>query len=134
VATVPVDWAWTDDALGRQAAHLYPAALRLTRNAADAEDLVQDTLAKAWVASGSLRPGTNMNAWLYRVMTNTFISGYRKRKREARLRSGIAPWQMVPAGLAAGARSAEDQVVSRMIDADLAEAMRGLPARLRLTV
>jgi RNA polymerase sigma-70 factor, ECF subfamily len=127
-------WAWSDEALRHHAACLYPAALRLTRNPADAEDLVQETLAKAFTASGRIQPDTNMNAWLRRIMTNTFISGYRKRQREARLLTRNAVLQMPPAGLIAGARSAEDDAVARLIDADLVTAMRALPSRLRLAV
>src|SRR6266567_8678496 len=60
---------------------LYPAALRLTRNPADAEDLVQDTLAKAYSAFAQYTPGTNLRAWLHKILANTFINTYRKRKR-----------------------------------------------------
>src|SRR5690349_4819048 len=59
---------------------LYPAALRMTRNPADAEDLVQDTLAKAYTAFAQYTPGTNLRAWLHKILANTFINTYRKRK------------------------------------------------------
>ena len=61
---------------------LYGAALRMTRNRADAEDLVQDTYAKAFGSFHQYRPGTNLKAWLYRILTNTFINSYRKKQRE----------------------------------------------------
>jgi RNA polymerase sigma-70 factor, ECF subfamily len=61
---------------------LYSAALRYTRNPADAEDLVQDAFAKAYAAFHQFRPGTNLRAWLYRILTNTYINTYRKRQRQ----------------------------------------------------
>src|ERR1700734_4224835 len=61
---------------------LYPAALRMTRNPTDAEDLVQETSAKAYAAFHQFRPGTNLRAWLHRILANTFINSYRKRRRE----------------------------------------------------
>jgi len=67
--------AWADDMLRACAARLYPAAARMTGNAPDAEDLVQETFAKALSACGQFRPGTNLNAWLHRIMTNIYISG-----------------------------------------------------------
>src|SRR5207237_9920933 len=60
---------------------LYSAALRMTRSPADAEDLVQETYLKAYRAFGSFQAGTNLKAWLYRILTNTFINTYRARKR-----------------------------------------------------
>ena len=92
------DPLWTDDTIRRQAARLYWSALRLTRNAADAEDLVQETFAKAFAASGRLEPGTNLAAWLYRIMFNAFVTDYHKRRREPLLATDPAdgeanlPW------------------------------------------
>src|SRR5438093_13732765 len=60
---------------------LYTAALRMTRNPADAEDLVQETYLKAYRAFGSFQEGTNLKAWLYRILTNTYINSYRAKKR-----------------------------------------------------
>src|SRR3982751_5258278 len=60
---------------------LYSAALRMTRNPADAEDLVQETYLKAYRAFDSFQEGTNLKAWLYRILTNTFINSYRAKKR-----------------------------------------------------
>ncbi len=132
---VAAESVWTDEALRRQAAWLYPAALRLTRNRADAEDLVQETFAKAIAASGRLEPGTNLAAWLHRIMINTFISGYRKKRRETLLLSRcVAQWRVTPDHADAGARSPEDCVVGPVIDADIVAAMRALPYRHRLAV
>ena len=70
---------------------LYPAALRMTRNASDAEDLVQETSAKAYAAFHQFKPGTNLRAWLNRILANTFINGYRKRRREPIQELGARP-------------------------------------------
>src|SRR5215472_12572654 len=87
---------------------LYPAALRLTRNSSDAEDLVQETLAKAYVAFGQFTPGTNLRAWLHKILANTFVNTCRRRKREPVLASARAQdeWQD-DAAFAPIARSAE---------------------------
>ena len=61
---------------------LYAAAMRTTRNPADAEDLLQETYAKAYAAFHQYQPGTNLKAWMYRILTNTYINTYRKRQRE----------------------------------------------------
>ena len=73
--TLTADEVWAEDVLRAHRTSLYPAALRMTRNAADAEDLVQETFAKALAASEQFQSGTNLNAWLRRIMINTFISG-----------------------------------------------------------
>src|ERR1700729_1476338 len=88
---------------------LYPAALRMTRNPSDAEDLVQETCAKAYAAFHQFRPGTNLRAWLHRILANTFINSYRKRRREPVQASGgdFQEWQMPADPLAAQARAAE---------------------------
>src|SRR3984957_2194764 len=61
---------------------LYPAALRMTRNPSDAEDLVQESMARAYAGIRHFTPGTNSRAWLFRILSNTFVSGYRKRQRQ----------------------------------------------------
>ena len=128
---------WTSELARRHAAGLYPAAYRMTRNPADAEDLVQETFAKALAASGRLQPGSNLGAWLHQIMTNTFISWYRRRRHEP------LPAATDPDGWAAGrawpgdpadGRSAEDQMLSCVIHADIVAAMRALPDRHRATV
>ena len=61
---------------------LYGGALRMTRNPADAEDLLQETMVKAYAGFRSFRAGTNLKAWLYRILTNTYINSYRKKQRQ----------------------------------------------------
>ncbi|MHB1433451.1 MAG: sigma-70 family RNA polymerase sigma factor [Streptosporangiaceae bacterium] len=115
---------------------LYPAALRMTRNATDAEDLVQETLAKAYSSFGQFTPGTNLRAWLHRILANTFISGYRKRKREPAITPGADPgedWQAGrdPLGVA---RSAEAEALDRLTDSEVLRALRDLPVDFRTAV
>jgi RNA polymerase sigma-70 factor (ECF subfamily) len=130
---VTADGVWAEDVLRAFVTSLYPAALRMSGNAPDAEDLVQETLAKALSASGRFEPGTNLNAWLRRIMTNTFISGYRKRRAEPRfVTADAAGSQLLRAPSHDG--SAEDQVVGRLLDADLTAALRALPDRHRTVV
>ena len=135
-ATTSAGMMWTDDVLRCHVAGLYSTAYRMTRNTADAEDLVQETFAKALASSAQFQPGTNLGAWLYRIMTNTFISDYRKRQRRGALLAerAAADSQAVFARPAACAESAEDHVIAHLIDADLVAAMRALPARHRMTV
>src|SRR6476659_4211570 len=88
-----------------QLGQLYPAALRMTRNPTDAEDLVQETSVKAYAAFQQFTPGTNLRAWLNRILTTTFINVYRKRRREPQQALGgdLQEWQMSADRLAAGA-------------------------------
>ena len=78
---------------------LYSAAMRMTRNPADAEDLVQETFAKAYGSFHQFRPGTNLKAWLYRILTNTFINTYRKKQREPQqsMAEDVEDWQLARA-------------------------------------
>lgn len=129
---------WPGEALSRHAAALYPAAYRMTRNTADAEDLVQETLARALAAEGSLKRDTNLSAWLRRIMINTFISGYRKRQREP-LHMLTPAWRhdqgaSWPGDTRSVIVSAEDQVLAQSISADVAAAMRALSAKDRTLV
>ena len=130
---ITADGVWAEDVLRDYAASLYPAALRMTGNPPDADDLVQETFAKALAASEQFRPGTNLNAWLRRIMLNTFISGYRKRRAEPQLvTADITGTQLLSAQSYDG--SAEDQVVRRLLDAQLVAALRALPDRQRMVV
>ena len=114
---------------------LYPAALRLTRNPSDAEDLVQETLAKAYAAFHQFTPGTNLRAWLYRILSNTFINTYRKKRREpaADLIPSIGE-QAAGDALAPPASSAEAEALERMGDSDVLQALRTLPEDFRATI
>ena len=119
-----------------QLSALYPAALRMTRNPTDAEDLVQETSAKAFAAFHQFRPGTNLRAWLNRILTTTFINVYRKRKREPQQALGgdLAEWQMSADRLSPPVPSAEAEALDRTTDSDLLRALRGLPHEFRTAV
>ena len=113
------------------AGQLYPTALRMTRNPADAEDLVQETFTKAFANFHQFRAGTNLRAWLYRILTNTFINNYRKKQREPRQETTdeIKDWQLAAAEkhTSAGMRSAETEVLDRLPDSDIKQALARLP-------
>jgi RNA polymerase sigma-70 factor (ECF subfamily) len=116
---------------------LYPAALRMTKNASDAEDLVQETIAKAYAAFHQFRPGTNLRAWLHRILANTFINGYRKRRREptAALTADLqGDWHTGHDPLAPPARSAEAEALDRLADSDILRALRELPDDFRVAI
>ncbi|GAA3730696.1 sigma-70 family RNA polymerase sigma factor [Salinactinospora qingdaonensis] len=117
---------------------LYPMALRMTRNSADAEDLVQETFAKAFASFHQFRAGTNLRAWLYRILTNTFINGYRKKQREPRqeMTDEIKDWQLAAADTHAstGSRSAEAEVMDRLPDMAIRRALARIPEEFRLVV
>jgi RNA polymerase sigma-70 factor, ECF subfamily len=117
---------------------LYPAALRMTKNASDAEDLVQETFAKAYAGFHQFRPGTNLRAWLYRILANTFINGYRKRRREpapATLGADFQEdWQVGADPLSPPARSAEAEALDRLADSEILDALRDLPEEFRMAI
>ena len=119
---------------------LYSAALRMTRNPADAEDLVQETYLKAYRAFGSFQAGTNLKAWLYRILTNTFINSYRSRKRrpEQTELDDVEDLYLYRrlGGLeaAAAGRSAEEEVLDHFTETDVKEAMESLPEQFRMAV
>jgi RNA polymerase sigma-70 factor, ECF subfamily len=117
---------------------MYSAALRMTRNPADAEDLVQETYAKAYASFHQFREGTNLKAWLYRILTNSFINSYRKKQREPQ-RSGteeIEDWQLARAEshMSTGLRSAESQALDHLPDSDVKEALQTIPEEFRIAV
>jgi RNA polymerase sigma-70 factor, ECF subfamily len=117
---------------------LYGAALRMTRNPADAEDLVQETFLKAYAAFGTFRAGTNLKAWLYRILTNTYINGYRKRQRQPQQSptDEITDWQIAQAGehTSQGLPSAEVEALDRLPDNDVKAALQQLPEDFRMAV
>ncbi|WP_188940115.1 sigma-70 family RNA polymerase sigma factor [Nakamurella endophytica] len=117
---------------------LYAAAMRMTRNPADAEDLVQETFLKAYAAFGSFTRGTNLRAWLYRILTNTYINGYRKRQRQPQVSptDEITDWQLasVESHTSSGLRSAEMDALDRLPDTDVKHALQELPEDFRLAV
>ncbi|MDR6596526.1 sigma-70 family RNA polymerase sigma factor [Saccharothrix longispora] len=117
---------------------LYSAALRMTRNPADAEDLVQETFLKAYSAFASFSRGTNLKAWLYRILTNTYINGYRKKQRQPQQQptDEITDWQLAQAEshTSSGLRSAEVDALDRLPDSDVKDALQRLPEEFRIAV
>jgi len=117
---------------------LYGAALRMTRHRADAEDLVQETYLKAYAAFGSFRSGTNLRAWLYRILTNAYINGYRHRQRQPARHPAeeITDWHLARAAThtPAGLRSAEVEALDRLPGGDVEAALRALSANFRMAV
>ncbi|HLS64797.1 MAG TPA: sigma-70 family RNA polymerase sigma factor [Ruania sp.] len=117
---------------------LYGAALRMTRNPADAEDLVQETFAKAFAAFHQYKPGTNLKAWLYRILTNTFINTYRKKQRAPQESDSdsVEDWQIHRAAshTSTGLRSAETEALDALGDTEVKDALAQLPEDFRLAV
>jgi RNA polymerase sigma-70 factor (ECF subfamily) len=117
---------------------LYAAALRMTRNPADAEDLVQETFLKAYAAFHQFEEGTNLKAWLYRILTNTYINSYRKRQRQPiqAPTEEITDWQLAEAEshTSSGLKSAETEALERLPDSDIKSALQQLPEEFRLAV
>ncbi len=119
---------------------LYSAALRMTRNRADAEDLVQETYLKAYRGFGGFAEGTNLKAWLYRILTNTYINMYRARKRrpdetdleeveDLYLYRRLGGLEAASAG-----RSAEDELMDWFTDSEVKDAVEALPDTFRMAV
>jgi RNA polymerase sigma-70 factor, ECF subfamily len=117
---------------------LYSAAMRMTRNPADAEDLVQETFAKAYGSFHQFRPGTNLKAWLYRILTNTFINTYRKKQRQPQqsMSEDVEDWQLARAEShsSTGLRSAEMEALEHLPDSQVKAALQRLPEEFRLAV
>ena len=116
----------------------YPQAMKMTRNRTEAEDLLQETAAKAFAGFHGFRDGTNLGGWLYRILLNTHISGYRKQQRRPVqwLTDEITDGQLLAEARhsSTGLRSAEDQVLDLLGDNAVREAMRQLPEKLRTAV
>src|ERR671918_1373638 len=130
---------FADQAMGLMPS-LYAAALRMTRNPSDAEDLVQETYLRAYRGFGGFEEGTNLKAWLYRILTNTYINSYRAKKRrpdetdlgeveDLYLYRRIGGLETALAG-----RSAEDDLLDRFTDAEVKEALESLPENFRMAV
>jgi RNA polymerase sigma-70 factor (ECF subfamily) len=115
---------------------LYRHAYRLSQNAEDAEDLVQETMMKAYTAFHTFQGGTNLNAWVFRILTNNFINAYRKKKRQP---ARCSTDEVTEQGLAKayahnipmGMRSSEDQALDLLPDNDIRAAMQALPPQFR---
>ena len=119
---------------------LYSAALRMTRNPADAEDLVQETYLKAYRGFGGFEEGTNLKAWLYRILTNTYINSYRAKQRrpdetdldeveDLYLYRRLGGLEAVAAG-----RSAEEELLEHLTDSEVKDALEALPEQFRMAV
>ena len=117
---------------------LYSAALRMTRNPADAEDLVQETFAKAFGSFHQFKAGTNLKAWLYRILTNTLINSYRKKQREPKQAGteDVEDWQLAQAAshTSVGLKSAEAEALEHLPDSDVKRALQELPEDFRIAV
>jgi RNA polymerase sigma-70 factor, ECF subfamily len=147
-AAAPADDAPTETAEQRTARferdalpfldQLYSAAMRMTRNPADAEDLVQEAYAKAYGSFHQFREGTNLRAWLYRILTNTFINSYRKKQREPlpSLSEDVEDWQLARAEshTSTGLKSAEMEALEGLPDSDVKDALAQLPEDFRIAV
>jgi RNA polymerase sigma-70 factor (ECF subfamily) len=117
---------------------LYAAAMRLTRNPADAADLVQETFVKAFQAFGQFQQGTNLKAWLYRIQTNTFINNYRKNQRNPYQGTidDLEDWQLGSAesATATSGRSAEAEAIDHLPDSAVKDALQAIPEDFRMAV
>lgn len=116
---------------------LYSAALRMTRNPTDAEDVVSETYAKAFASFHQFKPGTNLRAWLFRILTNTYINTYRKAQRQP-VAGGdsVEDWQLAAAANhdSVGLRSAEMEALDHLPDSRVSEALNSLAPDFRTAV
>lgn len=130
--------AWFEREVVPVTGQLYASAMRLTRNPADAEDLVQETVAKAYTSYHQFREGTNLKAWLHRILTNNFINDYRKKQRSPKLSAAeeIEDWQLAAAEshTSTGLRSAEVEALDQLPDTVVMDALRALPEEFRVAV
>ena len=119
---------------------LYSAALRMTRNPADAEDLVQETYLKAYRGFGGFEDGTNLKAWLYRILTNTYINAYRAKQRRPdetdldEVEDLYLYRRLGGLEAASPGRSAEDELMDLFTEAEVKEAVEALPEQFRMAV
>jgi RNA polymerase sigma-70 factor (ECF subfamily) len=117
---------------------LYAAAMRMTRNPSDAQDLVQETFVKAFAAFKQFEQGTNLKAWLYRILTNTFINTYRKKQREPYQGAidELEDWQLggAESTTAMSSRSAEAEAIDHLPDSAVKDALQSIPEDFRLAV
>ncbi len=117
---------------------LYAAALRMTRNPSDAQDLVQETFVKAYAAWAQFHQGTNLKAWLYRILTNTFINSYRKKQREPYQSpiDDLEDWQLggAESTTARASRSAEAEAIDHLPDSAVKSALQSIPEDFRMAV
>jgi RNA polymerase sigma-70 factor (ECF subfamily) len=118
--------------------NLYGAAMRMTRNPSDAEDLVQETYLRAYRGFAGFKEGTNLKAWLYRILTNSFINTYRKKQREPQIVDGpedVDEWYLYDKlGGRSVEVSAENEVLDRIPDADVKAALESLSENFRIPV
>jgi RNA polymerase sigma-70 factor, ECF subfamily len=117
---------------------LYAAALRMTRNERDAEDLVQDALLRAYRFFDTFQAGTNCKAWLFRILTNVFCNRYREREREHEVlneaESSTANVEQFLGGATADQRDVESALLGHMVSADVERALESLPSDFRMAV
>ncbi len=117
---------------------LYAGAMRMTRKPDDASDLVQETMERAFKAFHQFKPGTNLKAWMFRILTNTYINGYRKKQRQPVQSNAddVEDWQMASAEshTSHGLRSAEAEALDRLPDGDIKDALAAIPEDFRLAV
>ena len=116
---------------------LYSAAMRYTKNPHDAKDLVQDTYLKAFASFHQFEPGTNLKAWLYRVLTTTFINSYRKAQRQPLLANNeVEDWQLAESASHTSdqGKSAEVEALENLPDSDVKKALQEIPEEFRIAV
>jgi RNA polymerase sigma-70 factor (ECF subfamily) len=117
---------------------IYSAALGMTRHPADAEDLVQETYARAYTSFHQFREGTNLKAWLYRILTTTFLNSRRSQQRRPQYdgTAEMEDWQLARAEshTSTGLRSAESEALDHLLDADVKAALRAIPEGFRIVV